>query len=143
LKVYTIGFSGKSAEDFFKILLDNNINCLIDIRLNNKSQLSGFTNEKHLPYLLKIHGINYCYRPEYAPTKDLLDKYKGKKITWDDYEKTYIEIIERRNILKAIDWAPFDNAVLLCAEATAEKCHRRLLAEFFVKHNKAIKLRHL
>ena len=139
----TIGFSGKGAEEFFKILVENNVRSLIDIRLNNKSQLAGFTNIKHLPYFLKIHGIKYYYKPEYAPTKELLDQYKNKKIVWADYERLYNEIIKKRNIFKNIDWEFFDNAVLLCSEPVAENCHRRLLAEMLAEENKSINVRHL
>lgn len=74
----TIGFSGKTAEEFFTILVKNKVGSLIDIRLNNKSQLAGFTSIKHLPYFLKLHDIMYNYKPEYAPTKELLDGYKIK-----------------------------------------------------------------
>ena len=76
MNLYTIGSSKKSAEEFFKLLKSNNIMRLIDIRLNNKSQLAGFTNVKHLPYFLKIHGIEYIYKPEFAPTQELLTEYK-------------------------------------------------------------------
>ena len=139
----TIGFAGKSAEEFFTILLNNNVLNLIDIRLNNKSQLSSFTNLKHLPYFLNLHGIKYYYKPEYAPTKELLDHYKNKNIDWKDYERLYNEILRERNIIKNIKWDFFDEAVLLCSEPTAEKCHRRLLAEFLAKENSSIKVRHL
>lgn len=79
MNIFTIGFSGKSAEEFFTLLTQNGVKKLIDIRLNNKSQLAGFTNAKHLPYLLRLHNIDYEYRPELAPTKNLLDGYKKKK----------------------------------------------------------------
>ena len=139
----TIGFSGKSAEEFFTILLKNTVRSLIDIRLNNKSQLSGFTNIKHLPYFLKLHSIQYFYKPEYAPTKELLDGYKNKSIDWNEYERLYNEIIGQRNIVKNIKWDLFNDAVLLCSEPTSEKCHRRLLAEILAKENRSIKVRHL
>jgi len=139
----TIGFSGKNAESFFTSLVKNNIHRLIDIRLNNSSQLSGFTNIKHLPYFLKLHNIQYFYKPEFAPTKDLLDGYKNKKISWNEYERIYNELLLKRNIINNIEWDFFDNAVFLCSEPMAEKCHRRLLAEFFAKKNTAIKVRHL
>jgi len=139
----TIGFSGKNAESFFTSLVKNNIHRLIDIRLNNTSQLSGFTNIKHLPYFLKLHNIQYFYKPEFAPTKDLLDGYKNKKISWNEYERIYNELLLKRNIINNIEWDFFDNAVFLCSEPTAEKCHRKLLAEFFAKKNTAIKVRHL
>lgn len=141
--LYTIGFSEKTAENFFTILMKNNVHNLIDIRLNNKSQLAGFANSKHLPYFLKIHRINYSYKPEYAPSKELLDGYKNKSISWEKYEYFYNELIRNRDILRNIQWDFFDNSVLLCSEPTAEKCHRRLLAEFLSKENNAITIRHL
>lgn len=139
----TIGFSGKTAEEFFTLLLKNDVCKLLDIRLNNKSQLSGFTNAKHLPYFLNLHNINYSYKPEYAPTKELLQGYKKKNIEWKDYEKTYADLMKTRNILSGIDWELFDNAVLLCSEPSPEKCHRRLLAEILAGENGNIKVRHL
>lgn len=141
--LYTIGFAGKNAEDFFSILIKNKVHNLIDIRLNNKSQLAGFANAKHLPYFLKLHKIKYEYKPEYAPTKELLNGYKNKNITWKEYKNIYIEILKEKNITKDIEWGVFDNAVLLCSESTAEKCHRRLLAEFLRKANSALKIKHL
>lgn len=139
----TIGFSGKSAEEFFTILKKNDVSRLIDIRLNNKSQLAGFTNVKHLPYFLKLHNINYFHKPEYAPTKELLDGYKKKIINWEEYEAIYKKLLIQRNVLIDIDWDIFKNSTLLCSEPTAEKCHRRLLAEYLKKENKNLNVRHL
>lgn len=129
--IYTIGFSKKDAETFFKKLTENNIKKLIDIRLNNKSQLAGFANAKHLPYFLKLHKIEYFYHPEFAPSKELLDGYKKKEITWNEYEKTYPNIIKSRDVLNKISIEELKDAVLLCSEPTSEKCHRRLIAEMF------------
>ncbi len=89
MNIFTIGFSQKSAEEFFTLLVKNKVKKLIDIRLNNKSQLAGFANAKHLPYFLKLHNIEYEYKPELAPSKDLLDGYKKKTIDWNDYFKKY------------------------------------------------------
>lgn len=141
--VNTIGFSGKSAEEFFSLLLTNNVERLIDIRLSNRSQLAGFTNAKHLPYFLTLHDMAYLYKPEYAPTKALLSQYKNKQADWNMYEQVYLDIIEKRRILRDIQWPLFDNAVLLCSEATPENCHRRLLAEYLSNENKQLKVRHL
>lgn len=143
MNLYTIGFSQKSAEEFFKILKSNNVIRLIDIRLNNKSQLSGFTNVKHLPYFLKIHGIEYLYRPDFAPSKELLNGYKNKSISWRKYEIEYNKILIQRNITEKIDWNIFKDSVLLCSELTAKQCHRRLLAEHLAQKNSAIKIKHL
>jgi uncharacterized protein (DUF488 family) len=143
MNLYTIGFSQKSAEEFFKILKSNNVIRLIDIRLNNKSQLAGFTNVKHLPYFLKIHRIEYLYRPDFAPSKELLDGYKKKSISWSEYEIEYNKILTQRNVIEKIDWEIFNDAVLLCSEPTAEKCHRRLLAEYLAQNKGDIKIKHL
>lgn len=143
MTLYTIGFSQKSAEEFFKILKTNNIIRLIDIRLNNKSQLAGFTNVRHLLYFLKIHDIEYLYRPDFAPSKELLNGYKDKSISWKEYEIVYNEILIKRNIIEKIDWVIFENSVLLCSEPTADKCHRRLLAEYLAQKNNEIKIKHV
>ena len=143
MKLFTIGFSGKSAEEFFTLLTQNSVKKLIDIRLNNSSQLSGFTNIKHLPYFLKLHNIEYDYKPIFAPTKELLSSYKDKKTSWQEYEKIYIETLKKRDVLKFIDIADFQDSVFLCSEATANMCHRRLLAEYVKSYFDAITIKHL
>jgi uncharacterized protein (DUF488 family) len=143
MKLYTIGFSQKSAEEFFKILKSNNVIRLIDIRLNNKSQLAGFANVKHLPYFLKIHDIEYLYRPNFAPSKELLNGYKNKAISWQAYELEYHKILNQRNIIEKIDWNIFNDSVLLCSEATAKQCHRRLLSEYLAQNKSDIEIVHL
>jgi uncharacterized protein (DUF488 family) len=143
MNLFTIGFSQKSAEEFFNILKSNNVIRLIDIRLNNKSQLAGFTNVKHLPYFLKIHDIDYLYRLDFAPSKELLNGYKNKTVSWKEYEIEYNKILAQRKILKEIDWNIFKDSVLLCSEPTSEQCHRRLLAEYLAKNNLDIKIKHL
>ncbi len=141
--LFTIGFAEKSAEEFFGLLTQNQVKRLLDIRLNNKSQLAGFTNIKHLPYFLKLHGMEYHYLKEYAPTKELLDGYKGGTIPWERYEKTYLKLLKERDVLAGVDWGLLSHAVLLCSEPTPEHCHRRLLAEYLAKNGKNLTVRHL
>lgn len=141
--LYTIGSSQKSAQEFFTTLKSNNVIRLIDIRLNNKSQLAGFTNVKHLPYFLRIHGIEYLYRSDFAPSKELLKGYKDKSVSWQEYESEYVRIMDQRVITDRIDWNIFEDSALLCSEPTAEQCHRRLLAEYLAQKNSDIRIRHL
>ena len=143
MNIYTIGFSGKSAEEFFKLLIKNSVKKLVDIRLNNSSQLSGFANIKHLPYFLKLHNIEYEHKDIFAPTKELLKDYKDKKVSWEEYEKVYFKILEDREVLKSIDLKEFEDSVLLCSEPTATMCHRRLLAEYIQKNFSDINIKHL
>ncbi len=143
MNIFTIGFSQKSAEQFFKLLTENKVKKLIDIRLNNKSQLAGFANAKHLPYFLKLHNIGYEYKPELAPSKELLNGYKDKTISWEKYVEIYNKLLIDRDVLKNISIDDLDNVVLLCSEPTAEQCHRRLMAEYLAKNIKNIKIGHL
>jgi len=143
MNIFTIGFAQKSAEEFFKLLVDNNVKKLIDIRLNNKSQLAGFANAKHLPYFLKLHNIDYEYKIDLAPSKELLNGYKDKSVSWEEYVKVYNQILIDRDVIKNISINELDNIVLLCSEPTAEQCHRRLMAEYLAHNFKDINIKHL
>lgn len=130
-KIYTIGFAGKNAEHFFTLLQHSDIKLLVDIRLNNTSQLSAYAKKQDLEYFLhKICNIDYVHLELFAPTKEILDSYKKKKITWDQYEDDYLKLIERRKVKNSLKNFDFDGACLLCSEPTPEHCHRRLAAEF-------------
>ncbi len=146
MNIYTIGFSQKSAKEFFELLKENGVKTLIDARLNNKSQLAGFTKGKDLPYFLKeIANIEYVHELLLAPTKDLLDGYKKETISWEEYVDTYPIILKERNLEKIIDVSTYDNACILCSEPTADQCHRRLAAEYIQAAfpHEAINITHL
>ena len=130
--LYTIGFTKKSAKEFFESLKCHSIDVLIDTRINNVSQLAGFTKSDDLKYFLKTIGdIDYVHRPDFAPTKELLKDWRDKKISWEEYEEQYFLLQERRGTYKNFltDFANYENICILCSEATPEHCHRRLLAE--------------
>lgn len=146
MNLYTIGFTKKSAKQFFQLIQKHNIKLLLDIRLNNKSQLSGFAKGNDLEYFLDtICNCKYKHCLEYAPTKNILDDYKKKNISWDDYVIQYTKLIlSRKNFLEFFDiYKSFDNICLLCSEPTADKCHRRLLAEILTQHNNQITIKHI
>lgn len=144
MNLYTIGFTKKTAEDFFNLLTKNNVKRLIDIRLNNKSQLAGFAKGEDLKFFLnKIGQIEYKYMIEFAPTDSLLEGYRKNQISWEEYEKQYNKLLIERNVLKNKDISIFDNACLLCSESTAKQCHRRLAAEYIAMASKDIKITHL
>jgi uncharacterized protein (DUF488 family) len=141
-----MGFTKKTAEQFFSLIKKNKIDLLIDVRLNNKTQLSAFTKGDDLAYfLLQICDCDYLHCLEFAPTKEILDNYKDKKITWEEYEQSYIALLTKRNA--CVDfyrtYSGYENIVLLCSEPTAEKCHRRLLAENIIKNNPEITVSHI
>jgi uncharacterized protein (DUF488 family) len=143
MTIYTIGFAQKSAEEFFALLTKNKVRKLVDIRLNNTSQLAGFANAKHLPYFLKLHNIAYEYKSELAPSKELLKGYKDNLVNWEEYVKIYNQLLVERDVLKNISIEDLDNIVLLCSEPTAEQCHRRLMAEYLADNFKNINIKHL
>ena len=132
MSIYTMGFTQKSAEEFFRLIIDNRIKLLVDIRLNNQSQLAGFTKGKDLEYFLRtIAGCRYVHELLYAPSKELLNGYKKGDISWDEYTKVYSALIRDRKMTEHFrkHYLSNDNVVLLCSEPTPEKCHRRLLGE--------------
>ena len=131
VKIHTIGFTKKTAEHFFNALKKNGVIRIIDTRLNNHSQLSGFAKAKDLEFLLKkICDIDYVYRSELAPTKKILDDYKDKKITWEQYSIEYLNLMEQSLISSKLSSIDVDNGCLLCSEDKPHHCHRRLLAEY-------------
>ena len=131
MRLFTIGFAKKTAEEFFELLMKNGVIKVIDIRLNNKSQLAGFAKSRDLEYFLKRIGqIEYVYLPEFAPTNELFKGYRDKEISWEEYEKRYLEILNERDPLKNYDLSYFADSCLLCSESIAQKCHRRLMAEY-------------
>ncbi|HID26429.1 MAG TPA: DUF488 domain-containing protein [Methanosarcinales archaeon] len=140
-KLYTIGSSKKTVKEFFTLLEKNKITKIVDVRLHNNSQLSGFAKSEILEYIIEIlnhcknWNIKYQYMPQLAPTEELLRKWRNREINWKTYEKCFFNIIKQRN-LKAIGFIDKviregENVCLLCAEDSPDKCHRRLLAEFF------------
>lgn len=131
MKIYTIGFTKTTAEGFFSRLQKAGIKKVIDIRLNNVSQLAGFAKMHDLRYFLKaICGIEYDHRLDLAPTQEMLDAYKKNGGEWLDYEKRFNALIESRRIESTIDPSVLDGACLLCSEDKPHHCHRRLVAEY-------------
>jgi uncharacterized protein (DUF488 family) len=139
IKLFTIGSNEKTAEEFFTLLKDAGVRRIVDVRLNNNSQLAGFTRQAHLPYLLReIAEIDYKHMPSLAPDNDILADWKlnakarkaGKKpITWAEYKTRFARLIQKRKIETLIKPADLDHACLLCSEPTTEYCHRRLVVE--------------
>ena len=131
---YTIGFTKKSAEQFFNLLRDNHVKQLIDVRISNSSQLAGFAKGKDLEFFLKeICHIPYKQVIDFAPTKELLDKWHKQEVSWTEYETIYTSILKERDILRKHGIQQFDGSCFLCSEETPENCHRRLLVEYMKK----------
>ncbi len=144
MELYTIGFAGKSAEQFFTSLMKHGVRKVIDIRLNNVSQLAGFTKKNDLKYFLKeIAGIEYEYVPLLAATKELMEGYRGGKISWEEYEATYRKLLEERQVEKVLKPEDFDKGCLLCSEARPDHCHRRLAAEWLKEKWEGVEVRHI
>ncbi|WP_079405638.1 DUF488 domain-containing protein [Streptomyces sp. 3211] len=144
MKLYTIGFTKKSAEKFFGLLREAGVTALIDARLNNVSQLAGFAKRDDLKYFLsEICGAQYTHLTELAPTKEMLDAYKKRDIDWASYEVQFLELMKARRIEDTIRRETLDNAVLLCSEDSARNCHRRLVAEYLAERWDDVTIEHL
>ena len=145
ITLYTIGFTKKSAEQFFNLLRDNDVKQLIDVRISNSSQLAGFAKGKDLEFFVKeICHIPYKHIIDFAPSKELLDQWHKQEVTWEEYVKVYTDLLKDRDVLRKYGVKPFDGSCFLCSEDTPEQCHRRLLAEYFKKHSAdPVKIVHL
>ena len=140
INLFNIGFTQKTAKDFFGILKDNKIDCLVDIRLNPNGQLSRFAFEKDLPYFLDklVDGCKYVHRVDLAPQNELLKEVrtKGSAMSKDYklFEKEFNQYLEKKsNIGNFVEqFKKYQNVVLLCSEHTTEKCHRRLVSDMLL-----------
>lgn len=146
MTIYTIGFAQKNAKTFFELIKKNNVEIVIDIRLNNKSQLAGFTKGNDLSYFLKeICNCDYSHCIDFAPTKEILDDYKNKGSTWSQYVEQFIPLMEKRKSVELFTkmFGKYNSVCLLCSEPTPEQCHRRLLAELIQQKKNDILIKHL
>jgi uncharacterized protein (DUF488 family) len=131
MRIFTIGFTKKTAEEFFTRLSSAGVRRLIDVRLNNVSQLAGFSKRDDLRYFLKtICDIEYVHLPEFAPTQEMLDDYRKANHDWEAYATRFLALIAERNVENTVDREIFRDSCLLCSEAEADHCHRRLAAEY-------------
>lgn len=143
-RTFTIGFTKKSAEEFFTHLAEAGVQRLLDVRLKNSSQLAGFAKREDLAYFLKaIAGIEYLHVPEFAPTDDMLSTYKKHGGSWQVYEQEFLALMAQRGIESQFTPDFLDGGCLLCSEPTAEQCHRRLVVEYLSGHWGGIDVTHL
>ena len=144
MKVFTIGFTKKNAEQFFKRLKQPGLKRVVDIRLNNVSQLAGFTNRDDLRFFLKeLCDVEYVHRPDLAPTKEILDAYKKAKDDWSVYEDKFYALMSKRRIDEVLPRELIDGSCLLCSESTPEMCHRRLVVEYLQEKWGDLEIKHL
>ncbi|KWT62181.1 hypothetical protein ADL21_09365 [Streptomyces albus subsp. albus] len=144
MKLYTIGFTKKPAERFFGLLREAEVATLVDVRLNNVSQLSGFAKRDDLKYFLgELCGVQYTHRIDLAPTQHMLDDYKKRDAGWASYEGQFLELLKSRHVETTVPRELLDNAVLLCSEDSAQHCHRRLVAEYLSQQWGGMSIEHL
>lgn len=135
MEIYSIGFTKKSAAQFFGSLRGAGIERLLDVRLNNVSQLAGFTKRDDLKFFLaELCDADYQHDPLLAPTQSLLDDYKKRHRPWEEYADGFLKLMGERRIEEHLDPSLFEHrTVLLCSEPTAERCHRRLVIDYLDK----------
>jgi uncharacterized protein (DUF488 family) len=132
MEIYTAGFAEWSAEQFFGSLNEHKITRLIDVRLKPSSQLAGFAKQRDIKFFLKnICNADYVHELLLAPTAEILDAYRQKKISWLEYEDEYLSLLRNRQIESKIDPDLFSGRpILLCSEHHPDKCHRRVAVEY-------------
>jgi uncharacterized protein (DUF488 family) len=130
MKIFTIGFTKKSAKEFFTRLREAGVRRVVDVRLNNTSQIAGFAKARDLEFFLRaIAEIDYLHLPDLAPTQDILDDFVKAKGAWSEYARRFTELMKTRRVADTLRGELLDGDCLLCSEDTPEHCHRRLVAE--------------
>jgi uncharacterized protein (DUF488 family) len=144
VRVCTIGFTHKNAEDFFARLRKAGVKRVVDVRLNNVSQLAGFAKRDDLKYFLNcIIGIDYIHSAILAPTRDILDEFKKHKGDWKVYEEKFLRLMQERQIEKQVPQEIIEDGCLLCSEDKPHFCHRRLVAEYLNSKWGGLTIQHL
>ena len=144
IDLYTIGFTKKNAKQFFHLLRSNKVVKIVDTRVNNTSQLAGYAKADDLKFFAQEIGLmKYEHNIDFAPTKELLSRYRKKEISWEDYEIEYLNLLDYRKIAQKIEINQLHKSCLLCSEHTPEYCHRRLLAEYLKNVGYDLKIVHL
>ena len=150
MRIYTIGFTKKSANEFFSLIRDHRVRRLLDVRRNNTSQLSAFAKASKdggggdLGFFLReLCQAEYQHLPELAPEAELLKAYRDKRCDWDSYSEQYVNGLAEQQVEALLDRDLFSDAVLLCSEPTPERCHRRLAAEYLQRHWGDVEIVHL
>lgn len=144
MNIWTIGFTKKSASEFFELIQGAAVKRVVDVRLNNVSQLAGFAKREDLKFFLKkICDVEYVHLPDLAPTQTLLDDYKKHGGDWAAYESSFLELMRERKIEETISKDTLEGACLLCSEDKPHRCHRRLVAEYLRQHWGDIEIVHL
>lgn len=135
MKTFTIGFTQKKADRFFTLLRDSGVKRLLDVRLNNVSQLAGFAKSDDLRFFVKeLCNAEYYHLEDLAPTKNILNAYKKKEISWQAYEDKYLDLMAQRNIERTVSMDLIDHGCLLCSEHEPHFCHRRLVVDYLNDH---------
>jgi uncharacterized protein (DUF488 family) len=145
MKIFTIGFTKKTAQQFFELLSKKGVECVVDIRLRPDGQLAGFTKKEDLRYFLKeLIACDYRHWPQLAPTDEILKGYRSDH-DWPKYERCFEALMEQRGIPATLDKTLFEEKAccLLCSEATPEKCHRRMVAERLARTWNNVEIIHL
>lgn len=144
MNLYTIGFTKTSAEGFFSRLVASGAARVVDVRLNNVSQLAGFAKRDDLRYFLKtICSMDYIHVPDLAPTQEMLDEYKKGGGDWPRYAQVFLELMRSRQIERTVSKELVSEGCLLCSEDKPHHCHRRLVAEYLKDHWGDIDVSHL
>jgi uncharacterized protein (DUF488 family) len=144
MKVFTIGFTKKTAQRFFGLLRASGARRVVDVRLNNVSQLSGFAKQNDLAFFLsEICGMDYVHLPELAPTQQILDEFKKEKGDWRTYEVRFLALMKQRRVEESVPRELIADGCLLCSEDKPDYCHRRLVAEYLEEHWGHLEIAHL
>ena len=144
MKIFTIGFTKKTAKQFFSLLDRPDLKRVVDIRLNNNSQLAGFTKSGDLRFFLqRVVGKDYVHLPQLAPGADMLKAYRDGKSDWPAYEREFLALMKQLQVEETVSMDLLDGGCLLCSEATPDHCHRLLVTKYLAAEWPDVQVCHL
>ena len=143
MRILTIGFTRKSARQFFELLLTSRARRIVDVRLNNSSQLAGFAKKEDLAWFLQqLCAMDYVHVPQLAPTRAMLEEYR-RNGDWGAYERQFLRLLRERQVEQSVSREIIAEGCLLCSEDEPHRCHRRLVAEYLREHWGGLEIEHL
>lgn len=140
-QVFTIGYQGRTIEDFVAHLVHENIETLCDVRRKAISRKKGFS-KRALCSALEEAGIVYIHMPDLGMPVDLLPhrNVRDNGPILEQYECRINN--EAKEVRRLADHTREARVCLLCFEVDHQQCHRGVLAEVLASDWKC-EVRHL
>jgi len=153
MKLFTLGHSNHSLDQFLRLLEDNGVMTLVDVRTAPFSRYHPHFNKESLERELPARGIQYAFAGKYLggrPSDPGCYKSRTLPAEGADYlhEVDYPEVMKRPWFVQAIqrllEMADEQTTAVLCSEEDPALCHRHhLIAKYLLREHPEVTVLHL